>query len=144
VIFGGAAPLGDLLFALKDYLDVPEHLEKYKKGLPNGEMHDAIVSLHKIMAIDSEQLVPDPPTCEAQDSFGVIFGGAAPLGDNMTGYQFGMALKDYLDVPEHLEKYKKGLPNGEMQAQDSFGVIFGGAAPLGDLLFGDVMCDIEE
>jgi hypothetical protein len=29
--------------ALKDYLDVPEHLEKYKKGLPNGEMHDAIV-----------------------------------------------------------------------------------------------------
>ncbi|KAJ5250034.1 hypothetical protein N7489_000444 [Penicillium chrysogenum] len=36
--------------ALKDYLDVPEHLEKYKKGLPNGEMHDAIVSLHKIEA----------------------------------------------------------------------------------------------
>ncbi|OQE44641.1 hypothetical protein PENCOP_c002G04053 [Penicillium coprophilum] len=36
--------------ALKDYLDVPEHLEKYKKSLPNGEMHDAIVSLHKIEA----------------------------------------------------------------------------------------------
>ncbi|KAJ5952764.1 uncharacterized protein N7479_011177 [Penicillium vulpinum] len=36
--------------ALKDYLDIPEHLEKYKKGLPNGEMHDAIVSLHKIEA----------------------------------------------------------------------------------------------
>ncbi|KAJ5812950.1 TRNA nucleotidyltransferase [Penicillium robsamsonii] len=36
--------------ALKDYLDVPEHLEKYKKNLPNGEMHDAIVSLHKIEA----------------------------------------------------------------------------------------------
>ncbi|CAI7632789.1 unnamed protein product [Penicillium glandicola] len=36
--------------ALKDYLDVPENLEKYKKGLPNGEMHDAIVSLHKIEA----------------------------------------------------------------------------------------------
>jgi tRNA nucleotidyltransferase (CCA-adding enzyme) len=36
--------------ALKDYLDVPEHLENYKKGLPNGEMHDAIVSLHKIEA----------------------------------------------------------------------------------------------
>lgn len=35
--------------ALKDYLDIPEHLEKYKKG-PNGEMHDAIVSLHKIEA----------------------------------------------------------------------------------------------
>jgi len=33
---------------------------------------------------------------------------------NMTGYQFGMALKDYLDVPEHLEIYKKSLPNGEM------------------------------
>ncbi|KAJ6129014.1 hypothetical protein N7471_010231 [Penicillium samsonianum] len=36
--------------ALKDYLDIPEHLEKYKQGLPNGEMHDAIVSLHKIEA----------------------------------------------------------------------------------------------
>lgn len=36
--------------ALKDYLDVPENLEKYKKNLPNGEMHDAIVSLHKIEA----------------------------------------------------------------------------------------------
>lgn len=33
---------------------------------------------------------------------------------NMTGYQFGMALKEYLDNPENLEKYKKGLPNGEM------------------------------
>ncbi|KAJ5295657.1 hypothetical protein PENANT_c001G07321 [Penicillium antarcticum] len=36
--------------ALKDYLDVPERLEKYKKSLPDGEMHDAIVSLHKIEA----------------------------------------------------------------------------------------------
>lgn len=36
--------------ALKQYLDVPENLKKYKKGLPNGEMHDAIVSLHKIEA----------------------------------------------------------------------------------------------
>ncbi|CAI7575158.1 unnamed protein product [Penicillium crustosum] len=35
--------------ALKDYLDIPENLEKYKTG-PNGEMHDAIVSLHKIEA----------------------------------------------------------------------------------------------
>lgn len=33
---------------------------------------------------------------------------------NMTGYQFGMALKEYLDTPGNLEKYKKGLPNGEM------------------------------
>lgn len=36
--------------ALKEYLDVPERLEKYKKSLPDGEMHDAIVSLHKIEA----------------------------------------------------------------------------------------------
>ncbi|KAJ5159643.1 uncharacterized protein N7482_006647 [Penicillium canariense] len=33
---------------------------------------------------------------------------------SMTGYQFGMALKDYLDVPENLEMYKKSLPSGEM------------------------------
>ncbi|KAJ5239242.1 hypothetical protein N7468_003861 [Penicillium chermesinum] len=33
---------------------------------------------------------------------------------NMTGYQFGMALKEYLDQPERLEKYKKSLPNEEM------------------------------
>ncbi|KAJ6096127.1 hypothetical protein N7486_006873 [Penicillium sp. IBT 16267x] len=35
---------------LKEYLDDPQNLEKYKKTLPNGEMHDAIVSLHKIEA----------------------------------------------------------------------------------------------
>lgn len=33
---------------------------------------------------------------------------------SMTGYQFGMALKQYLDEPKSLEKYKKSLPNGEM------------------------------
>lgn len=33
---------------------------------------------------------------------------------SMTGYQFGMALKDYLDDPENLEKYKKSLPSEEM------------------------------
>lgn len=32
----------------------------------------------------------------------------------MTGYQFGLALKDYLDVPENLERYKKNHPNGKM------------------------------
>jgi len=36
--------------ALKEYLDVPERLEKYKRNLPEGKMHDAIVSLHKIEA----------------------------------------------------------------------------------------------
>lgn len=36
--------------ALKDYLDIPENLEKYKKSLPSEEMSDAIVSLHKIDA----------------------------------------------------------------------------------------------
>lgn len=36
--------------ALKQYLDDPRNLEKYKRGLPNGEMNDAIVSLHKIEA----------------------------------------------------------------------------------------------
>ena len=36
--------------ALKEYLDSPENLAKYRKGLPNGEMNDAIVSLHKIEA----------------------------------------------------------------------------------------------
>ncbi|EAW19237.1 tRNA adenylyltransferase [Aspergillus fischeri NRRL 181] len=34
---------------------------------------------------------------------------------SMTGYQFGMALKDYLDIPENLEKYKRNHPNGEMK-----------------------------
>lgn len=33
---------------------------------------------------------------------------------SMTGYQFGMALKDYLDVPENLEKYKQSLPSEEL------------------------------
>lgn len=33
---------------------------------------------------------------------------------SMTGYQFGMALKEYLDVPENLEKYKRSLPDGEL------------------------------
>ncbi|KAJ5453786.1 uncharacterized protein N7458_004742 [Penicillium daleae] len=33
---------------------------------------------------------------------------------SMTGYQFGMALKDYLDVPDNLEKYKQSLPSEEM------------------------------
>ncbi|GFF58158.1 hypothetical protein IFM51744_09456 [Aspergillus udagawae] len=33
---------------------------------------------------------------------------------SMTGYQFGMALKDYLDIPENLEKYRRNHPNGEM------------------------------
>ncbi|KAH3205719.1 hypothetical protein KXV92_008144 [Aspergillus fumigatus] len=34
---------------------------------------------------------------------------------SMTGYQFGMALKDYLDIPENLEKYKRNHPNGHMK-----------------------------
>ncbi|GAD93586.1 poly(A) polymerase [Paecilomyces variotii No. 5] len=33
---------------------------------------------------------------------------------NMTGYQFGMALKEYLDAPENLAKYKRNLPDGEL------------------------------
>lgn len=32
----------------------------------------------------------------------------------MTGYQFGMALKEYLDIPENLDKYKRNHPNGEL------------------------------
>ena len=32
----------------------------------------------------------------------------------MTGYQFGMELKEYLDVPENLEKYKDKSGNGEL------------------------------
>lgn len=32
---------------------------------------------------------------------------------NMTGYQFGNQLKEYLDKPNNLEKYKQALPNGE-------------------------------
>ncbi|KAF7596728.1 CCA tRNA nucleotidyltransferase, mitochondrial [Aspergillus hancockii] len=34
--------------------------------------------------------------------------------NNMTGYQFGLLLKDYLDIPENLEKYKKSH-NGELK-----------------------------
>ncbi|EAW14519.1 tRNA adenylyltransferase [Aspergillus clavatus NRRL 1] len=34
---------------------------------------------------------------------------------SMTGYQFGMALKTYLDDPENLEKYKRNHPNGELK-----------------------------
>lgn len=33
---------------------------------------------------------------------------------NMTGYQFGIALKEYLDGPGRLDKYKKSLPSEEM------------------------------
>lgn len=33
---------------------------------------------------------------------------------SMTGYEFGLALKDYLDIPENLEKYKK-QHNGELE-----------------------------
>lgn len=36
--------------ALKDYLDQPENLEKYRQSLPDKEVSDAIVSLHKIDA----------------------------------------------------------------------------------------------
>lgn len=32
----------------------------------------------------------------------------------MTGYQFGMALKEYLDTPENLDKYRRNHPNGEL------------------------------
>ncbi|KAE8355246.1 hypothetical protein BDV28DRAFT_146330 [Aspergillus coremiiformis] len=35
--------------------------------------------------------------------------------NNMTGYQFGLLLKDYLDIPENLEKYKKDHLNGELK-----------------------------
>lgn len=35
---------------LKDYLDIPENLQKYKKNHNNGQLKDAIVSLHKIEA----------------------------------------------------------------------------------------------
>jgi tRNA nucleotidyltransferase/poly(A) polymerase len=35
--------------------------------------------------------------------------------NNMTGYQFGLLLKDYLDIPENLEKYKKNHLNGELK-----------------------------
>ncbi|RLM00555.1 hypothetical protein CFD26_107611 [Aspergillus turcosus] len=34
---------------------------------------------------------------------------------SMTGYQFGMALKDYLDIPGNLDKYKRNHPNGELK-----------------------------
>ncbi|KAL1969757.1 hypothetical protein VTN77DRAFT_8310 [Rasamsonia byssochlamydoides] len=33
----------------------------------------------------------------------------------MTGYQFGMALKEYLDVPENLEKYKRDSQSSELK-----------------------------
>lgn len=33
----------------------------------------------------------------------------------MTGYQFGLALKDYLDIPENLEKYKSQQRNGKLK-----------------------------
>ena len=33
---------------------------------------------------------------------------------NMTGYQFGMALEEYLDIPGNLDKYKKDHPDGEL------------------------------
>lgn len=33
---------------------------------------------------------------------------------SMTGYQFGMALKQYLDEPKNLEKYGKNFQNGKM------------------------------
>lgn len=35
----------------------------------------------------------------------------------MTGYQFGMALKQYLDVPENLEKYKRNCPDGVLKEE---------------------------
>ncbi|KAE8375845.1 hypothetical protein BDV26DRAFT_294659 [Aspergillus bertholletiae] len=35
--------------------------------------------------------------------------------NNMTGYQFGLLLKDYLDIPENLQKYKKNHSNGELK-----------------------------
>ncbi|OJJ51248.1 hypothetical protein ASPZODRAFT_55687 [Penicilliopsis zonata CBS 506.65] len=34
---------------------------------------------------------------------------------SMTGYQFGMALKQYLDVPENLKKYKENHPDGALK-----------------------------
>ncbi|KAE8154760.1 hypothetical protein BDV25DRAFT_135680 [Aspergillus avenaceus] len=35
--------------------------------------------------------------------------------NNMTGYQFGLLLKEYLDIPENLAKYKKNHNNGELK-----------------------------
>ncbi|KAE8395735.1 hypothetical protein BDV23DRAFT_144652 [Aspergillus alliaceus] len=35
--------------------------------------------------------------------------------NNMTGYQFGLLLKDYLDIPENLNRYKKNHLNGELK-----------------------------
>lgn len=32
----------------------------------------------------------------------------------MTGYQYGMALKEYLDIPENLDKYKENHPDGKL------------------------------
>lgn len=34
---------------------------------------------------------------------------------NMTGYQFGMALKDYLDLPANLEKYKSAFEDAQLK-----------------------------
>ncbi|KAL3474006.1 hypothetical protein BJX99DRAFT_248584 [Aspergillus californicus] len=35
--------------------------------------------------------------------------------NTMTGYEFGMHLKEYLDIPENLEKYKENHEGGEIQ-----------------------------
>ncbi|PWY70670.1 ATP :tRNA-specific tRNA nucleotidyltransferase [Aspergillus eucalypticola CBS 122712] len=35
--------------------------------------------------------------------------------NNMTGYQFGLLLKEYMDRPENLEKYRQKQPNGELK-----------------------------
>ncbi|GKZ82729.1 CCA tRNA nucleotidyltransferase, mitochondrial [Aspergillus niger] len=35
--------------------------------------------------------------------------------NNMTGYQFGLLLKEYMDRPENLEKYRQEQPNGELK-----------------------------
>ncbi|KAL2829177.1 hypothetical protein BDW59DRAFT_170588 [Aspergillus cavernicola] len=35
--------------------------------------------------------------------------------NTMTGYQFGVKLKEYLDIPENLDKYRKNHKDGELQ-----------------------------
>ena len=35
--------------------------------------------------------------------------------NNMTGYQFGLLLKEYMDIPENLDKYKLKTPHGEFK-----------------------------
>ncbi|RAL04172.1 tRNA adenylyltransferase [Aspergillus ibericus CBS 121593] len=35
--------------------------------------------------------------------------------NNMTGYQFGLLLKEYMDRPENLDKYRQNHPNGEFK-----------------------------